>query len=303
MDRSSRKTKKYWLNLLKAFFLTLFSVVFLFCYVLYPSYRGYMHLRPPRTFACCQTPADLGMSYAEVSFQTRDGLTLKGWYIPSRNRAAVLIAHGATGNRSSHLPQAQVLNQSGFGVLLIELRGSGESDGSIITFSGDDVLAGIQFLKTRPEIDPGKIGAMGCSLGAMTSIQAAVLTPDIQAVIAEGLAPAAMEDEPAPQSIGDALMLPAYFTEYISWSLQGAAPPVSITHALAAMNQRPILLIAAGDLKVEVQFVQTFFDRAPGPKEIWIVQGAGHCGAWQVQQEAYQQKMTSFFEDSLLSPP
>ncbi len=232
---------------------------------------------------------------------TRDGLTLKGWYIPPRNHAAILVAHGAGGNRGSHLEQAQALNQSGFGVLLVELRDHGESEGSIITFSGEDVLAGIQFLKSRPEIDPGRIGAMGCSLGAMTVIQAAALTTDIQAVIADGSSPVAFEDEPPPQNIGEALMLPAYFAEYISWHLQGAAPPISITRALAVMNPRPILLIAAGELEPEVNFTQNFNNHTPGPKEMWIVPGAGHCGGWQAQKDVYQHKMISFFEDTLLS--
>ncbi len=301
MDSSRWRKKKYWLNLLKAFVLTLFSVAFLICYIVYPSYRGYIRLRPPRSIACCRTPADLGMRYEEVSFTTRDSFKLKGWYIPSRNHAAVLIAHGAGGNRASHLDQAQALNQAGYGVLLVELRGNGESDGDIITFSGEDVLAGIQFLKSRPEIDPGRIGAMGCSLGAMTAIQAAALTTDIRALIAEGPSPAAIADEPAPRNVGEALMLPAYFTEYIIWYLQGAAPPISITRALAAMNPRPILLIAAGELEPEAQFVENFYDHTPGPKEIWIVPGAGHCGGWQAQKGAYQQKMITFFEDALIS--
>ncbi len=301
MHTGGWRTKKYWLNLLRAFLLSLLAVALLVCYVIYPSYRGYLRLRPPRTFACCQTPSDLGMKYEDATLTTRDGLTLKSWYIPSRNHAAVLIAHGAGGNRASHLEQASTLNQSGFGVLLIELRGHGESDGDIITFSGEDILAGVQYLKARPEVEPGRIGVMGCSLGAMTAIQGAALTTDIQSVIADGASPVAMEDELAPQNVGEALMLPAYFTEYITWSLQGAAPPMSITHALEVINPRPVLFIAGGAFQPEVQFMQNFYDHAPGPKELWIVPGAGHCGGWQAQNETYAGKITSFFERTLLT--
>ncbi len=301
MQTGGRKSKKYWLNLVRAFLLSLLAVTLLVCYVIYPWNRGNARLRPPRTYACCQTPVDFGMDYEEINLTTRDGLTLKSWYIASRNQAAVLIAHGASGNRASHLDQAKKLNESGFGVLLIELRGHGESDGSIITFSGEDILAGVQFLKTRPDVEADRIGVMGCSLGAMTAIQAAALTPDIQSVIADGASPVAIEDEPPPQNIGEALMLPAYFSEYIVWKLQGAAPPMPITRAVGVINPRPILFIAGGELKSEVQAMQNFYDYTPGPKEFWIVPGAGHCGGWQVQNETYAQKMIQFFERTLLS--
>ena len=38
--------------------------------------------------------ADLGAPYENGSFKTADGLTLRGWYVPSRNRAAVISAPG-----------------------------------------------------------------------------------------------------------------------------------------------------------------------------------------------------------------
>ncbi len=300
MAISRRRTKRYWLNLLRAFIISLFSVALLVCYVFYPWYRGNLRLHPPRSLACCQTPADFGSSYENVSFVTQDGITLKGWYLPSSNHAAVLIAHGAGGNRASHLDQAMVLNQAGFGVLLIELRDHGESDGSIISFSGADILAGVQFLNSKAEIEPGRIGAWGCSLGAMNAIQTAALTTDIRGLIVDGPSPMSIEDEPPPQNAGEALMLPAYFTEYIVWSLQGAAPSMPITRAVQKINPRPILFIAGGELYPEVQAVQNFFDRTPGPKEIWIVPGAGHCNGWQVQRDTYLQKMISFFSRTLL---
>ncbi len=302
MQKGGWKTRKYWLNLLRAFLVSLLSVALVACYVIYPWWKGNLRLHPPRSYACCQTPADLGLDYADASFETRDGLTLKGWYIPSHNHAAIIIAHGAGGNRSSHLDQAAELNRAGFGVLLIELRDHGDSDGNVISFSGEDVLAGVQYLRGKGEIDQGKIGVMGCSLGAMVSIQAAALTSDIRAVIADGLSPAAIEDEPPPRNVGEALMLPAYFTEYIVWSLQGAAPPVSITKALGKLGSRPVLFIAGGALDPEVQFAQNFYSRTPGPKEIWIAPGAGHCGGWQAQKEAYIKLTNAFFENTLLAP-
>lgn len=40
-----------------------------------------------------------GAAYDNVSFTTSDGLTLKGWYVPSRNHAAVIAAPGRAGSQ------------------------------------------------------------------------------------------------------------------------------------------------------------------------------------------------------------
>jgi uncharacterized protein len=42
-------------------------------------------------------PADLGAPYHEVALTTDDGLTLAGWYAPSRNRAALIVFPGREG--------------------------------------------------------------------------------------------------------------------------------------------------------------------------------------------------------------
>jgi len=53
-----------------------------------------------------RTPHDAGITdYRDVTFISEDGITLGGWYIPSRNGAAVILAHGFGGNRLDLLPK------------------------------------------------------------------------------------------------------------------------------------------------------------------------------------------------------
>ena len=54
---------------------------------------------PPRRRLPHQTPASFDMQYEDVEFPSRDGLRLTGWYIPGRNRAAVILVHRAAGAR------------------------------------------------------------------------------------------------------------------------------------------------------------------------------------------------------------
>ena len=78
----------------------------------------------------------LGVAYEDVSFTTSDGLTLQGWYVPSRNGAAVISFPGRKGPQQP----ARMLARHGYGVLLFDRRGEGRSDGEPNAFGwgGDD---------------------------------------------------------------------------------------------------------------------------------------------------------------------
>jgi uncharacterized protein len=60
---------------------------------------------------------------ADVDFTTSDGLRLEGWYVRSRNGAAVISFPG----RADSQEQAKMLARHGYGGLLFDRRGEGES--------------------------------------------------------------------------------------------------------------------------------------------------------------------------------
>ena len=126
-----------------------------------------------------------GADYEDVSFQTSDGLELRGWYIPSRNRAAVIAFPGRSGPRG----RARFLARHGYGVLLFDRRGEGDSEGepNSLGWNGDkDVEAAIAFLHKRPDVDPERIGGIGLSVGGELLIEEAAESDDLKAIVAEG---------------------------------------------------------------------------------------------------------------------
>ena len=82
---------------------------------------------------------ELGKRHQNVSFTTSDGLELSGWYIPSENRAAVIAFPGRSGPQRP----ARMLAGHGYGVLLFDRRGEGESDGdpNVFGLSGEKTSA------------------------------------------------------------------------------------------------------------------------------------------------------------------
>ena len=116
-------------------------------------------------------------------------MALSGWYVPSRNGAAVVLLHGAGSTRSAVLAHAVVLADHGFGVLLYDARGHGRSQGRAMDFGwyGDlDVAAAVDFVAGRSGVQPGKIAAVGLSMGGEEALGAAACDPRIRAVVAEG---------------------------------------------------------------------------------------------------------------------
>lgn len=108
--------------------------------------------------------------------------------------AAILITGSGAQDRDEalmgHKPFAVIadyLTRRGIAVLRVDDRGVGGSTGNIAQstsadFAGD-VLAGVQYLKGRPEIDPGRIGLIGHSEGGLIAPLVAVQSKDVAYIV------------------------------------------------------------------------------------------------------------------------
>jgi len=90
-------------------------------------------------------------------------------------------------NHRPFLVLADYLTRQGIAVLRVDDRGVGKSTGDFsqatsVDFASD-VLAGIEYLKTRKEINPEQIGLIGHSEGGLIAPMVAVKSPDIAFII------------------------------------------------------------------------------------------------------------------------
>ena len=82
-----------------------------------------------------------------------------------------------------------MLARHGYGVLLFDRRGEGESEGEPNSWGwgGDkDVKAAIDYLQRRPDVDPDRIGGIGLSVGGEMMLETAAETDELAAVVSEG---------------------------------------------------------------------------------------------------------------------
>lgn len=166
-------------------------------------------INPPR-LGLWVTPGELGMPYDNVQFPALDGIRLNGWFIPAlagskRKGATVIMLHGWPWNRLGTtsddrlsrltgsepvelLRLAHALHQDGFHVLMFDWRNHGESASAPpVTFGveeSQDLLGAMAFVKSRPEVDPARLAAIGFSTGANIVLYTLPQTKELQAVIA-----------------------------------------------------------------------------------------------------------------------
>ncbi|HEX8102469.1 MAG TPA: alpha/beta fold hydrolase [Solirubrobacteraceae bacterium] len=236
-------------------------------------------------------------AYAPVRFAAADGLELAGWYVASRNGAAVVIVHGGGGDRLGARRHARLLARHGYGVLLYDARGRGESEGSPNAFGWDwpkDVEGALAFLRSRRDVDDGRIGAIGLSTGADVLIQVAARDKAIAALVADGA---------TARSTADIDFTPdtAYFWPLIAAVrvFSGSSPGPPLRELVARVSPTPLLLISSRRFPSERDFNAEYARSAREPSEWWDAD-VDHVGALRQQPAEYERRVIGLFDRTLL---
>jgi hypothetical protein len=243
--------------------------------------------------------ADLGRPYERVTLRTWDGLSLAASYVPSRNGAAIIAFPG----RSQPVPHARMLAQHGYGVLLLDRRGEGGSDGDYNAFGWEgeaDVGAAVGFLRGRPEVDGDRIGGLGLSVGGELLLQAAARTPSLRAVVSEGAGVRSVAEHLHTPGVGS---VQRWFS---NWTVQtaalavlgNAAPPDDLTDLAGRISPRPVLLVQAAEGAGGEELNPVYADAAGATATLWRARGS-HTGALAAQPAEYERRVIAFFDRAL----
>jgi uncharacterized protein len=269
---------------------------------------------PPRRESITVTPQTYSwqspLAYTDVRFPARgDGLQIAGWYIPAENaRRAVVLVHGKDGSRTGEfvgrfIELAAGLHSRGYAVLMIDLRGHGQSADATTGFGTterNDVLGAVDHLATLG-FTPDRIGLLGVSLGGAATLGAMRDDERIGAVVTDSTF-ASLLDALALQWTGltrtpAALSMPGVWVAQSRSGVDYAdARPVD---DLQAIGTRPVLLIH-GEADPLVPLAQADVLAAGNPRaQTWRVPGATHGGVYRVNPRAYLDRVDAFFDDSL----
>ena len=193
-----------------------------------------------------------------------------------------------------------MLIRHGYGVLLLNPRGQGTSEGDTVRWAGDrDLLAGAEYLKTRPDVDDSRIGGFGFSVGGEILIEAAAQSTDFKAIVSEGAGyPIGEADlKGAGHVLRPSLVVLGLATAV--FSNQTAPPPIA--DRIGEIAPRSVFLIhAAPGMGGEVERQPKYYAAAGQPKQLWKVPGADHTGGLKAQPAEYERRVVDFYDRALL---
>jgi pimeloyl-ACP methyl ester carboxylesterase len=259
--------------------------------------EAWIHAHPPR-HPVGAPPADFPGPLTEVSFQTADHITLRGWYSadPEGKRAIVLL-HPYGSNRTTMLSRARLYRAEGIGVLLYDARGCGNSGGDISSvgyYEAEDLVAALQWLRAQGVTE---IICQGWSQGGSTILMAAERLGDVKGVVLE----AAFDsmEHAIDRAFRHRVRLPGkvagvFFTPILEQMLHmrvSAFRPVD--HAW--LLECPVLVIAGENDQSTWQVdTQDIFHALRGEKQLWLVPNATHEDLYAFQPNVYRRTVMGF---------
>ncbi len=272
------------------------ALVIALCGVL-PLLYGLMVTHAPRWEI---QEASLGIPHEEVAIETSDGRELSAWYVPSRNRTAVLLSHGSGGSRERVAPHVRMLARHGYGVLALDNPGNGESQGHSNGL-GDNAQPGVdaalRWLSRRPDVDPERIAGFGSSLGAEVLLEAAARDPRLRAVVGDG--PARPRDA---QQIADPALPERVFAElglHVVRGVSGMLESRSLLGIMPRIAPRPVLLIAGGGDPNEIPTNRRYVDAGGPTVRLWELPDTGHTAGLRTHPAEYERRTTAFLDRAL----
>ena len=272
-------------------------------------------LHPPRRPLTPQMVAQADAAFGRVHASREDfeavasdGARLRGWKVHAWSGAAtgdwVLLFHGVSDNRAGMTAQAEMLLRHGYSVVMMDARGHGTSEGDMVTYGWlerNDTRAVVNALLAAEH--PHCLFASGESMGAAVALQSAGIEPRIEAVVAESafrdLREVSYDYAGLRMSplLGKTLLRPVAV-----WGISAAekegnfrAEDISPEKAVAARAFPVLLICGLEDHNIPPRHTRAIYDAAIGPKQMWLVPGAGHTQAQGRAPEEFEQKVTQFF--------
>jgi uncharacterized protein len=279
--------------------LVLLATYIAIAYAVY--HRAFAPVRPGDVEDFNFTPFEFQADYEDVELVTADGVNFGAWYFRQPGSPqTVIVSGGHKGQRQGALGISIALWRKGFNVIVYSYRGMSGSDRAPITFGIKEVLelqAVIAFARKR--IPRARIGLLGYSMGAVVSLLGAAGEPGVEALVLDS--PFSDLRTLLIENVRTRARLPGTPFVWLAGLMLRArsgnrladCSPISV---LSSLEPRPLFFIhGGGDRITNVNHSRRLYDAYRGPREIWIVQGAPHAGAYFADRPLYVERVAGFF--------
>ena len=264
-----------------------------------------VQMHPPKV-ACRLTPSNEGMDFSTHRVTTDDGVEISAWVIPSGqpNRATIVVAHGLGANKQNFCHIGKLHHELGLNVVMFDFRAHGDSQGHTCTLGireANDVKAGYDLAVSQFPNQP--VYAWSTSMGGAATLRAAAEFDIFDGLVVDAtyssVKSIAMNTKfcylgPLDSAAWNLSRL--WFGAYTGLDIESFGPERDITRI-----EKPILLIHGTiDSILPMNESRQLHAAANGNTDLWIVDGAGHCGAY--LHPEYADRVLAFVQDRSSSP-
>lgn len=301
--RPRRFSRRYWLKL--GIFTVTVSALAAAGLLVYAIYlQVYFFVTPHRNpHIDPLAPVAFNRPYHNITLTTADGLTISAWHIIGSKPQAIILVHGIDANRMAVLPEAAILSEAGYHLLLPDLRGHGLSSNAAVTYGyreAMDIQAAIDYLLAWPDVQ--QVAALGTSLGAAVVAHTAALDPRLKAIVLESCfssLPAAVDDAFGSRSIFPRRPFGPLLVVLAEQQVGVKIGQISPANDLAAMSPRPVYIIhGLQDELFPPVHARRLFAVAPEPKTLWLIPNLGHGNPVVGREEEFKARIVPFFENA-----
>lgn len=244
-------------------------------------------------------PKDLNFQSENITFQTQDGITLKGWFIPCQNsEKTIILMHGFEMDKSQILPQTINLAKK-YNLFYFDFRGMGESSGKSAQGLREflDGEAAIKYLLKNKPAQSKQIALYGISLGAAIATYLAAKHNNIKAVILEACFYS--YKRVVRKWAWNHHTLPYYPLVYAFLRFRRLKFRIGLEDlspkSTAPFIKCPVLQIhGKKDNLVPYKIALKLFDSINTQKELWLVEGAGHIRCYEIAGSQYEEELNNF---------
>jgi len=242
----------------------------------------------------------------DFDVSAQDGVILRGWKVRAKspNGDWVMLFHGQGDNRVGTISYANFLLRAGYSVVMMDIRAQGASGGTMTTYGWKerwDTKSIVAALYASE--NPRRLFALGESMGAAIALQSAAVEPRISAVVAEapfGNLREVTYDYAGLQLspwLGKTLFRPATIIALRTAEKEGGfrADDVSPEQAVSERAFPVLLICGTLDRRIPCRHARRIFRAATGPKELWVVRGAQHTGAYGIDPAEFERRVLAFF--------